>query len=166
MCEVSAKYSEKLSKWKFFRFFPLPKKNFFFCRIARIGTFCRGNFFPKNRKFFHFFHKLENSENLVIQAYKCANFQLKIFSEKKWHPSSGILSKNFQFSNLKSDLFGKFSTFPFFTKIPKFYLSEPTSVQSFSEKKEPFSSSSSFIIHHHHHDHSLRSWLCRLGMYR
>ena len=64
---------------------------------------------------------------------------------KKWHPSSGILRKNLEFSNLKSDFFGKFSTFPFFTKIPKFYLSEPTSVQSFSEKKEPFSS---FIIHH------------------
>merc|ERR1712074_421039 len=82
---------------------------------------------------------------VVIRAYKCAKFQQKIFSEKKWHPSSGILSKNFQFLNMKSDLFGKFSTFPFFTKIPKFYLSEPTSVQSFSEKKEPFSS---FIIHH------------------
>ena len=29
------------------------KKN---CKTARIGKFCKGNFFPKNRKFFHFFH--------------------------------------------------------------------------------------------------------------
>merc|ERR1712115_770213 len=68
-------------------------------------------FFRKIGNFFHFFHKVENSENLFIRAYKCAKFQQKIFSEKKWNPSSEILGKNFQFSNLKSDLFGKFSTF-------------------------------------------------------
>merc|ERR1712074_143330 len=75
---------------------------------------------------------------VVIRAYKCAKFQQKIFSEKKWHPNSGILSKNFQFSNLKSDLFGKFSTFSTNSKIPKIYLSGPTSVPSFSEIKETF----------------------------
>ena len=140
---------------------------------------------------------------------------------KKWHPSSGILSKNFQFSNLKSNLFGNFSTFSTNSKIPKIYLSGPISVQSFSKKyflkksgiqavgfwakisnfqtwnriysenfplfqlfrkfrnfihlslqvcqvsakrRNFFSSSSSSFIHHH--DHSLRSWLCRLGVYR
>ena len=59
--------------------FPLTKmctkKKKFFCRIAWIGTFCRGNFFPKNRKFFHFSDFFENSENLFIWAYKCAKFQ-------------------------------------------------------------------------------------------
>merc|ERR1712115_61017 len=104
-------------------------------------------FFRKIGNFFHFFHKVENSENLFIRAYKCAKFQQKIFSEKKWHPSSGILSKNFRFSNLKSDLFGKSSTFPTFSKIPKFYPSEPTSVPSFSKIEETFFLHS-FIIHH------------------
>merc|ERR1712208_269665 len=66
------------------------------------------------------------------------SFSKKIFSEKKWHPSSGILSKNFQFSNLKSDLFGKFSTFSTNSKIPNIYSSGPTSVPSFSEIKETF----------------------------
>ena len=80
-----------------FPIFSTSKKIFFFCRIARIGTFCRGNFFPKNRKFFHFFHQLENSDNLFIRAYKCANFQQKIFSEKKQHPKRGISKiSNFQ----------------------------------------------------------------------
>ena len=62
--------------------FPLQQKKFFFCRIARIGTFCRGNFFPKNRKFFHFFQKLKNSANLFIRAYSWTKFQRKIFSQK------------------------------------------------------------------------------------
>merc|ERR1712115_246807 len=91
-------------------------------------------FFRKIGNFFHFFHKVENSENLFIRAYKCAKFQEKIFFEKKWHPSSGILSKNFQFSNLKSNLFGNFSTFSTNSKIPKIYLSGPISVQSFRKK--------------------------------
>ena len=86
--------------------FPLSKicKKKNFCRIAWIGTFCRGNFFPKNRKFFHFSDFFENSENLFFWAYKCAKFQ---------------------------------------------------------ENRRNF-----FYFIHHHHDHSLRSWLCRLGVYR
>ena len=91
------------------------------------------------RKFFHFFHKLENSENLFIQAYKCAKFQQKIFSEKKWHPSSGILSKNFQFSNLNSDFIGKFSDFQHSSKFVKNNTLGPLSVRSFSKiQRETF----------------------------
>ena len=51
-----------------------------------------------------------------------------------------------------------------FSKIRKFYIPWPTSVPSFRKIEETFFTSSSFIIHHH--DHSLRSWLCRLGVYR
>merc|ERR1712115_657934 len=119
-------------------------------------------FFRKIGNFFHFFHKVENSENLFIRAYKCAKFQQKIFSEKKWHPSSGILSKNFQISNrIYSEnlplfqLFRKFRNF-----IP---LSRQVCQVSAKSKKLFFFIIHSFIIHH---DHSLRSWLCRLGVYR
>ena len=58
--------------------FPLPessKKKFFYSKITWIGTFCIGDFFPINRKIFHFSDFGQNSEILFIRAYKCAKFQ-------------------------------------------------------------------------------------------
>merc|ERR1712030_146013 len=76
---------------------------------------------------------------VVIRAYKCAKFQQKIFSEKKWHPSGGILSKNFQFSNLNSDFIGKFSDFQVSSKFVKNYILGPLSLRSFSKiQRETF----------------------------
>ena len=57
------------------------------------------------------------------------------------------MSKNFQFSNLKSDLLGKFSTFPIFSKISKFYPSRPNCAKFQRNQRHFFihHSSSSFI---------------------
>merc|ERR1712074_196266 len=69
----------------------------------------------------------------------CVKFQQKIFSEKNWHPSIGILSKNFQFSNLKSDFIGKFSDFQLSSKLVKNNTLGPLNVRSFSKiQRETF----------------------------
>ena len=97
--------------------FSLQKK--IFCRFAWIGTFCRGNFFPKNRKFFHFSDFFENSENLLIWAYNCFKFQQKIVS-RKWHPRSRNLSKKVQFSKFNPDFIRKFSDLQLSPKFVNF----------------------------------------------
>ena len=73
------------------------------------------------------------------------------------HSSSSFIMKNFQFSNLESDLFGNFSTFSTNSKIPKIYLSGPISVQSFSEKK---------ILHHSFIIIIMRTGKVGLGRFR
>ena len=60
--------------WKIFHFQKVAKKKFY-SKITWIGSFCIEKFFPKNRKFFHFFQKLENSANLFIQTYSWTKFQ-------------------------------------------------------------------------------------------
>ena len=73
-------------------------------------------FFEKNpdfsKNFVDFFQKIlkksqifQNSANFFILKFKCAKFQKFLFFQKNGLSSSGILKKNFRFSNLESDFF-------------------------------------------------------------
>ena len=153
--------------------FPLSKsckKKNFYSKITWIGSFCIEKFFPKNRKFFHFFQKLENSANLFIRAYSWTKFQRKIFSQKMGIQVVGFWAKNPNFQTWNRIFFQLSEKKSLFSKIRQIYILWPTCVPSFSKIKETFflhhSSSSFIIIIIIHHDHSLRSWLCRLGVYR
>ena len=126
------------------------KKN---CRIARIGSFCREKFFPKNRKFFHFFQKLENSANLFIRAYSWTKFQRKIFSQKMGIQVVGLRAKNPNFQTWNRIFFQLSEKKSLFSKIRKFYIPWPSTVPSFSEIKETF-----FL----HHSSSSSSWPLRV----
>ena len=129
---------------------PLPKickKKNFFCRIAWIGTFCRGRKFSTfGGKFstlvkFYFRHldlrvcqisspkeKLEFFPLWwkIFHLQKCAPKKKKFFAElhELEHSAEGTFFRKI----------GNFSTFSTNSKIPKIYLSGPISVQSFSKK--------------------------------
>ena len=139
--------------------FPLSKsckKKNFYSKITWIGSFCIEKFFPKNRKFFHFFQKLENSANLFIRAYSWTKFQRKIFSQKMGIQVVGFWAKNPNFQTWNWIFFQLSEKKSLFSKIRQIYILWPTCVPSFSKIKETFflhHHSSSFIIHHHHHHH-------------
>ena len=80
--------------WKIFHFQKVAKKKNFYSKITWIGSFCIEKFFPKNRKIFHFFQKLENSANLFLRAYSWTKFQRKIFSQKMGIQVVGFWAKN------------------------------------------------------------------------
>ena len=145
--------------------FPLSKtckKKKNFCRIAWIGTFCRG------RKFSTFGGKISTLVKFYFRHLDLRVCQISSPMEKlEFFP---LWWKIFHFQKLaKKNFFaelhelehsaegtffrkiGNFSTFPIFPKIPKIYIFGPTTVPSFSKIKETFflhHSSSSFIIHH------------------
>ena len=115
----------------------------------------RRRVFPKNRKIYHFFHQLENSEICLFGPTTGHSFRTKVFP-KNGHPCSWSLSEKFLIFNLEMGFFSNFlkksrniREFGNFT-----YLS-PQVCQVSAKSKKRFSSSS--IIIHHHHDHSLRS---------
>ena len=123
--------------WKIFHFEKFPKKKIY-SKITWIGSFCIEKFFPKNRKFFHFFQKLENSANLFIRAYNWTKFQRKIFSQKMGIQVVGFWAKNPNFQTWNRIFFQFSEKKSLFSKIRKFYIPWPLTVPSFSEIKETF----------------------------
>ena len=88
VCEVSVNYSEKLSKWKFFRFFPLQK--FFFAELQELEHSAVGTFFRKIGNFSTF-----STNSKILKIYlsgpiSVAKFQQKIFSEKSGTQAVGF----------------------------------------------------------------------------
>ena len=133
--------------------FPLSKscKKKFYSKITWIGSFCIEKFFPKNRKIFHFFQKLENSANLFFRAYSWTKFQRKIFSQKMGIQVVGFWAKNPNFQTWNWIFFQLSEKKSLFSKIRQIYILWPTCVPSFSKIKETFFlHHSSFIIIIHH----------------
>ena len=146
--------------------FPLWLKNFYFqkvgkkvkcfCRIARIGTFCRRNFFPKNRNFSTFFTKSKIPKIYLSGPISVAKFQQKIFSEKSGIQAVGFWAKisNFQIWNrIYSE---NFPLFQLFRKFRNFIHLSLQMCQVSAKSKKLF-----FFIHHHHRHHhssSSSSW--------
>ena len=117
--------------------FPLSKsckKKIFYSKITWIGSFCIEKFFPKNRKFFHFFQKLENSANLFIRAYSWTKFQRKIFSQKMGIQVVGFWAKNPNFQSWNRIFFQLSEKKSLFSKIRQIYLFVPITGESFSKK--------------------------------
>ena len=103
---------------------------------------CKGANFPINRKIFSFAKFHENPEILFTMAYKCAKFQpewrrwkifqfgkIRKFSSKNWWIGIFAVEDNFPINR-------KISTFPTFSKIPKFYLSGPLCLPIFRSSGE------------------------------
>ena len=105
------KFEPKDAKWKFFHFggkfstFKKLQKKKIYSKITWIGSFCIEKFFPKNRKIFHFFQTLENSENLFIRAYNWTKFQQQLFSPKMGIQVGGFWAKFSSFQARNRDFF-------------------------------------------------------------
>ena len=130
--------------WKIFLFQKVAKKQIY-SKITWIGSFCIEMFFKKNRKIFHFFQQLKNSDNLFIQAYKWTKSQQKIFSQKMGIQVVGFWAKIPNFLTWNRIFFLFSAKMSLFSKLRKFYIPSPTSVPSVSKIKE------TFFLHHHHH---------------
>ena len=169
MCEVSAKCSEKLSKWKVFRFFPLQKKIFFFAELQELEHSAEGTFFRKIGNFSTF-----STNSKIPKIYLSGPIDVQSFSKKYFLKKSGIQAVGFwaKISNFQTwnRIYSEnFPLFHFLRKFRNFIHLSLQVCQVSAKKKNLFhhhSSSSFIIIIIHHHDHSLRSWLCRLGVYR
>ena len=73
-CLDSGKFQPEWRRWKLFQFGKILR---FYSKIWLIGIFAVEDYFPINRKIFHFSNFFKNSEILFVQAYKCANFQIQ-----------------------------------------------------------------------------------------
>ena len=120
MCEVSAKYSEKLSKWKFFRFFPLPKKTFFFAELQELEHSAEGTFFRKIGNFSTF-----STNSKIPKIYLSGPISVRSFSKKYFLKKSGIQAVGFwaKISNFQTwnRIYSEnFPLFPLTRKFRKF----------------------------------------------
>jgi len=123
VCDVSAKYSEKLAKRKFFRFFPLPKNKFFFAELQELEHSAEGTFFRKIGNFSTF-----STNSKIPKIYLSGPISVQSFSKKYFLKKSGIQAVGFwaKISNFQTwnriysenfplfQLFRKFGNFIYF----------------------------------------------------
>ena len=116
--EVSAKSSEKLSKWKFFRFFPLRNFFFFFAELQELEHSAEGTFFRKIGNFSTF-----STNSKIPKIYLSGPITVQSFSKKyflkKVAPKQGDFEQKFPIFKLKFGFYRKIFRFSTFFKICK-----------------------------------------------
>ena len=102
---------QQTSSWEIFKIFSF--RNLFFFQNHMNWNILHRESFSDQSENFPLSHYLEVFGNLFIRTYNWVKFQQKMFSQKNGHVTSWILSKNFQFSEKKSQ----------HSTIPQIYLS-------------------------------------------